>query len=191
MSQMLPSEPQTRLPDQRSPWMRAGSSGSPANSWMRRIAASIAGAYLHAVGHFAHWLTEGHLTLRCLDEGSFPNQPLQEPTNLLFGRNSLRAVLSTFPHGRRMIWLNFSSASCCFESGEASSGFLAERSGIGCLRFISSSVLGGATLGSLAADAGKRVSKASGKLANSKPAVGWKIRQGRRPVFPEPRVKVG
>lgn len=30
--------------------------------------APIAGAYLHAVGHFAHWLTEAHLTLRRLDE---------------------------------------------------------------------------------------------------------------------------
>lgn len=30
--------------------------------------APIAGAYLHAVGHFAHWLTEEHLTLRRLDE---------------------------------------------------------------------------------------------------------------------------
>jgi site-specific recombinase XerD len=30
--------------------------------------APIAGAYLHAVGHFAHWLTEKHLTLRRLDE---------------------------------------------------------------------------------------------------------------------------
>ena len=28
----------------------------------------IAGAYLHAVGHFAYWLTEEHLTLRRLDE---------------------------------------------------------------------------------------------------------------------------
>ena len=30
--------------------------------------APIAGAYLHAVGHFAQWLTEEHLTLRRLDE---------------------------------------------------------------------------------------------------------------------------
>ena len=30
--------------------------------------APITGAYLHAVGHFAHWLTEEHLTLRRLDE---------------------------------------------------------------------------------------------------------------------------
>src|SRR5207245_10258942 len=30
--------------------------------------APIAGAYLHAVGHFAHWLTEEHLTLRRVDE---------------------------------------------------------------------------------------------------------------------------
>ncbi len=29
---------------------------------------SIAGAYLHAVGHFAHWLTNEHVTLRHLDE---------------------------------------------------------------------------------------------------------------------------
>lgn len=30
--------------------------------------APIAGAYLHAVGHFAHWLTQEHLTVRRLDE---------------------------------------------------------------------------------------------------------------------------
>jgi site-specific recombinase XerD len=30
----------------------------------------IASAYLHAVGHFAHWLTEEQVTLRCLDESA-------------------------------------------------------------------------------------------------------------------------
>jgi integrase/recombinase XerD len=29
---------------------------------------SGAAAYLHAVGHFAHWLTDAHLAVRCLDE---------------------------------------------------------------------------------------------------------------------------
>src|SRR5437867_25423 len=33
-----------------------------------RYSTPIAGAYLHAVGHFAHWLTEEHLPLRSLDE---------------------------------------------------------------------------------------------------------------------------
>ena len=33
-----------------------------------RYSDSIAGAYLHAVGHFGHWLTEAHLTLAHVDE---------------------------------------------------------------------------------------------------------------------------
>jgi len=33
-----------------------------------RYSTPIAGAYLHAVGHFAHWLTEEHLPVRHLDE---------------------------------------------------------------------------------------------------------------------------
>src|SRR5262245_9479506 len=34
----------------------------------RGYSATITVAYLHAVGHFAHWLTETRLTLRRLDE---------------------------------------------------------------------------------------------------------------------------
>ena len=54
-------------------WLSAsvlGPSAASYSAYLQRhgYSASITGAYLHAVGHFAHWLTEEHLTLRRLDE---------------------------------------------------------------------------------------------------------------------------
>jgi integrase/recombinase XerD len=54
-------------------WLSASVLGPSAASYVAYLqhhgySSPIAGAYLHAVGHFAHWLTEEHLTLRCLDE---------------------------------------------------------------------------------------------------------------------------
>lgn len=54
-------------------WLSASVLGPSAASYVASLqrhgySAPIAGAYLHAVGHFAHWLTEAHLTLRRLDE---------------------------------------------------------------------------------------------------------------------------
>ena len=54
-------------------WLSASVLSPSAASYVASLqrhgySAPIAGAYLHAVGHFAHWLTEAHLTLRRLDE---------------------------------------------------------------------------------------------------------------------------
>ena len=54
-------------------WLSASVLSPSASSYVAYLqrhgySAPIAGAYLHAVGHFAHWLTEEHLTLRRLDE---------------------------------------------------------------------------------------------------------------------------
>lgn len=54
-------------------WLSASVLSPSATSYVAYLqrhgySAPIAGAYRHAVGHFAHWLTEEHLTLRRLDE---------------------------------------------------------------------------------------------------------------------------
>ena len=54
-------------------WLSAGVLSPSAASYVAHLqrhgySAPITGAYLHAVGHFARWLTEEHLTLRHLDE---------------------------------------------------------------------------------------------------------------------------
>lgn len=54
-------------------WLSAGVLSPSAASFVASLerhgySVPIAAAYLHAVGHFAYWLTEEHLTLRRLDE---------------------------------------------------------------------------------------------------------------------------
>src|SRR3970040_2407721 len=54
-------------------WLSASVLSPSAASYVASLqrhgySAPIAGAYLHAVGHFAYWLTEEHLALRQLDE---------------------------------------------------------------------------------------------------------------------------
>lgn len=50
-------------------WLSASVLNPSAASYVASLqrhgySAAIAGAYLHAVGHFAYWLTEEHLALR-------------------------------------------------------------------------------------------------------------------------------